>query len=121
MCCSGVVDEHYRSYNVYRGLDAIMAQLRQTNAFVQLHAPWQLVQQPAEQQWLDTILHVTMETLRVTAILLQPVTPDLADRLLSRLNVPSDNRKWTDLRHRTTECMLGAACGILFEKIKPMS
>ncbi|GFN86910.1 methionine--tRNA ligase, mitochondrial [Plakobranchus ocellatus] len=48
----------------------------------------------AVQAHLDTVLHIAMETLRVSGIILQPVVPDLADRLLTRLGIPKTERTY---------------------------
>lgn len=117
-CDAGTVDNHYRDFNVYKALGAIMSQLRHTNAFVQKHEPWYLKDKPEEQPWLDTILHVAMETVRVSAILLQPVVPKMAADILERLNVPGEERDWTHLPHRTKWAELGKDTGALFSRIK---
>ena len=95
-----------------------MGQLRHTNVFVQKHEPWLLKDNPAEQHWLDTILHVAMETVRVSAILLQPVVPKMAAGILDRLNVPGGERYWKDLPHRTERAQLGKDIGASFSRIK---
>ncbi|KAK2183237.1 hypothetical protein NP493_319g04005 [Ridgeia piscesae] len=114
----GVVDCHYRDFNVYKALDAIMSQLRHTNAFVQKHEPWCLKDIPEERPWLDTILHVAMENVRVSAILLQPVVPKMASDTLDRLNVSGEERYWGNLPHRTERVPLGTDTGALFSRIK---
>ena len=95
-----------------------MGQLRHTNAFVQKHEPWRIKDIPEEQPWLDTILHVAMETVRVSAILLQPVVPKMAADLLERLNVSREERYWGNLPHRTERVPLGSDAGALFSRIK---
>ena len=117
ICVVAIADGHYRDFNVYKALDVIMGQLRHTNAFIQKHEPWLLKDNPAEQQWLDTILHVAMETVRVSAILLQPVIPKMAAGILDRLNVPGEERYWKDLPHRTERAPLGKDIGASFSRI----
>ena len=53
--------------------------------FVQLKQPWVLRRHPDKQHELHSCLAVAMETLRVAGILLQPVVPSLAGRLLGGL------------------------------------
>ena len=97
---SGVVDQHYRNHETYRAIDAIMAQLRQTNAFVQHHKPWELKNETGiNKEWLRTIISVTMETLRVCGILLQPVIPNMADSLLTKLSVARLERNWNSVQN----------------------
>ena len=104
-----------------------MSQLRDTNAFIQHHKPWELKQDVTSRPWLDTILYVTMETLRVTGILLQPIVPNLSRNLLQRISVKS-HEKFFDcldslhfLKNQEspyTGRTLGQGKKILFQKIK---
>ena len=115
------MDNHFGDYNIYRGLDAIVAQLHRTNSFVQLHKPWELKKQPEQSDWLNCILSVTIETLRVCGILLQPVTPSLCDKLLSRISVPPNERMWHYSKQTfssTQEKHLGESTGHLLSRIK---
>lgn len=57
-----------------------------------------LIQNPFDRPWLDSIIHVTMETLRVCGILTQPIVPDLTDRLLTKIGVEKMERSWEQLK-----------------------
>ncbi|XP_053371368.1 methionine--tRNA ligase, mitochondrial [Clarias gariepinus] len=82
---------------MYKALEAISACVRLTNSFVQRHAPWKLDRTDAKDKlWHDTILHVCMECLRIYGILLQPAVPAVADKILSRIGVRSDERSWNN-------------------------
>ncbi|XP_074820445.1 methionine--tRNA ligase, mitochondrial [Natator depressus] len=92
------VTDYFEHFQIYKALESIVACVRQTNGFFQRHAPWKLCREnPAEKCWLDTVLHVTLECLRIYGILLQPVIPATADKLLSRLAVKPEERTFTDL------------------------
>lgn len=122
------VERHFENGHVYKALEAIGACVRQTNGFVQRHAPWKLDRGDAgERRWLGTILHVSLECLRVYGTLLQPVVPDISDRLLSRLGVQPHERSWTNLtflaRYRGVDCpfegrALGSDSGVLFARLE---
>ena len=101
-----------------------MSQLHATNAFVQYHKPWVLAKSlnTEDLYWLQTIIAVALETLRVSAILLQPVTPIMADKLLSRLNILPRERTWNHLiQSRLNNCNklsnLGERTGILMARV----
>lgn len=123
-----VVEMHYESLNVYKALEAISACVRQTNGFVQRHTPWKLDTRDSEdQRWLDTIIHVSLECLRIYGTLLQPVVPEISDRLLSRLGVQPSERSWEALnflpRHGGMDCpfegrALGSDCRVLFSRLE---
>lgn len=123
-----VVEQHYENMLVYKALEAISNCVRQTNGFIQRHAPWKLDRlDSGDQRWLDTILHVSLECLRVYGILLQPVVPQTADRLLSRLGVGPGERMWADIdflgRYREKDCSfegraLGTDTGVLLNRLE---
>ncbi|XP_005090898.1 methionine--tRNA ligase, mitochondrial [Aplysia californica] len=92
------VDSLYEEFHFTKALDQIFGHLHWANSLVQAHAPWQLGKsvEPRDQVHLSVVLHVAMETLRVCGILLQPVIPRLAERLLTRLGVPRSERGYQD-------------------------
>ncbi|XP_077433971.1 methionine--tRNA ligase, mitochondrial [Vanacampus margaritifer] len=122
------VERHYETLHVYKALEAIASCVRQTNGFVQRHAPWKLnAKDSGDRRWLDAIVHVSLECLRIYGTLLQPVVPRVADKLLSRLGVGAHERKWTDLdflpSYRGKDCpfrgrTLGPDTGVLFNRLE---
>ncbi|RVE67488.1 hypothetical protein OJAV_G00103530 [Oryzias javanicus] len=123
-----VVEKHYESLHFYKALEAIAACVRQTNRFVQRHAPWRLDRTDGkDQQWLDTIIHVSLECMRVYGTLLQPVVPDISDKLLARLGVQRNERSIETLdflpRYWQRDSpfegrALGADSGVLFSRLE---
>ena len=115
------VDGHYRNFEAHKALDEVMSCLRQANAFVQRQEPWNLVRNADDKPWLETVLCVALETLRVCGILLQPAIPNTAEKLLDRLGIKENERTWTH-----AECFpeslkthpLGLDRGVLFTRIK---
>lgn len=87
---SKVVGTHYEELNFYKGVDEIIATLQCCNRFFEYNKPWELAKHDVNK--LSCVLHVTMETLRVSALAFQPIIPVLADKLLNKLNV--ENRNW---------------------------
>lgn len=84
--------------NFYKVVDCILATLRANNLFFETLKPWELKKNPNSQQELKVVLHLTLETLRISGILLQPIIPNLSKTLLDKLNVPSDERYFEDLK-----------------------
>lgn len=123
-----LVEQHYESMHVYKALEAITACVRQTNGFVQRHTPWKLDRKNnKDQRWLDTILHVSLECLRIYGTLLQPIVPNMSNKLLSRLGVQRDERTWATLnflpRYQGMNCpfegrTLGSDSGLLFSRME---
>ena len=118
------VDSHYNNFEAYKSLDEIMSCLRQANAFIQRHEPWYLIKDKDQEPWLETVLYVAMETLRICGILMQPVIPEMAKRLLCRLGVEESDRTLKDLEcfqgmQRVIESRpLGEDTGVLFSRLQ---
>uniref|UniRef100_A0AC34F2L5 Methionine--tRNA ligase, mitochondrial n=1 Tax=Panagrolaimus sp. ES5 TaxID=591445 RepID=A0AC34F2L5_9BILA len=72
----------------YRGIEHIFDQVRNTNAFFEIHKPWKM-KKGAD---LSTIIFLTYETVRVVSLLLQPVVPEFADKALSRLGLSNEEQ-----------------------------
>lgn len=76
-----------------------MATLRATNLFFETLKPWELKKSPNSQEELKVVLHLTLETLRVAGILLQPIIPNLSKVILDKLNIPKEERYFCHLNH----------------------
>nr|XP_061793056.1 methionine--tRNA ligase, mitochondrial-like [Nerophis lumbriciformis] len=123
-----LVAHHYERLNIYKALEAIASCVRQTNGFIQRHAPWKLNRTDDwDQRWLETVIHVSLECMRIYGILLQPIVPRVADKLLSRLGVRDDERNWSDLNFLPSFCgkdcpfqgrALGPETGVLFNRLE---
>ncbi|PSN42055.1 Methionine--tRNA ligase [Blattella germanica] len=91
------VKEHYETYNFYKGINSIIATLHAANGFFESQKPWELRKKHLVPH-LNTVLHLTMETLRVCGIALQPVIPDICEVLLDKLGIQPGKRKWCDIK-----------------------
>lgn len=90
---SNIVKNHYEELNFYKGIDEIIATLQCCNRFFEYSKPWELAKHDVDK--LACVLHITMETLRISTLALQPIVPVLADQLLTKLNV--SNRNWNQI------------------------
>ncbi len=78
-----------------RALEAIWAVLGDTNAYFADQAPWVL--RKTDVARMNTVLYVTLEVLRIVAILAQPVMPTATSALLSSLGQADDARTFAAL------------------------
>jgi methionyl-tRNA synthetase len=77
-----------------RALEAIWHVLGDTNAYFAEQAPWVLRKTDVER--MNTVLYVTLEVLRIVAILAQPVMPNATAKLLDALGqADGDARQFT--------------------------
>ncbi len=81
------VRARFDALEVSQALEDVWEVVRRLNRFVQDEAPWQLAKDPAAAERLDTVLYSLAEGLRVVSVLLAPVVPRAAGRLLAALGV----------------------------------
>ena len=80
------VENHYECFNFYLGIVEIMECLRKVNLLVQQEKPWELKKQGNFEK-LGAVLNLSLNSVRICAILLQPIIPGLSDKILNKLNV----------------------------------
>jgi methionyl-tRNA synthetase len=71
--------EHFEDCNFYKVVDSVVAVLQEANKFFESQKPWELKRNESE---LEGILCITIETLRVCGIILQPIIPKTSSQLL---------------------------------------
>jgi methionyl-tRNA synthetase len=91
----GPVRDLFAQQSFHRALETIWAVVGQANRYVDEQAPWALKKNDPER--MATVLYVLAETIRHLAILVQPVTPDAAARLLDQLALPETARSFAHL------------------------
>ncbi len=87
---------------MHQGLEAIWLMLGAANRYFSAQEPWVLRKSDAasDQVRFRTVLYTTLEAVRVAALLIQPVMPDSACRLLDLLGQPEDSRDFAALATR---------------------
>jgi methionyl-tRNA synthetase len=87
---AAVAREHMKSYAIHQYLGAIFDVVAKANRYFANNEPWKLAKSdPAR---MRAVLYVTIETLRIAAVLLQPVLPGAMEKLLDLLAVPKAAR-----------------------------
>jgi methionyl-tRNA synthetase len=88
------VRAHFDVPAMHLALEAIWLMLGEANRYFSAQEPWVLrkSESEADQQRFRTVLYTTMEVVRVAALLVQPVMPDSAAKLLDLLGQPADQR-----------------------------
>lgn len=79
----------------HRALEAIWAVVADANRYVDEQAPWSL--NKTDKARMGTVLYTLAETIRHLAILVQPVVPASAAKLLDQLAVPPEARNFAAL------------------------
>ena len=88
---------HFDAQAMHLALEAIWAMLGAANRYFSAQEPWVLRKsaEPADQQRFRTVLYTTMEAVRIAALLVQPVMPSSAAKLLDLLGQPADQRDFS--------------------------
>jgi methionyl-tRNA synthetase len=91
----------------HEALKALWTFVRRANAYVEEVAPWSLAKDDSQRRYLEIVLYQLADALRLTALMISPVTPRAAQELWSRLGlegVVEELKFPEDLRwHRSPE------------------
>ncbi|KAJ2357013.1 methionyl-tRNA synthetase [Coemansia erecta] len=90
------VQMHFDQGEFGRGLSLVFDALAAANKHVTENEPWNLVKQDGAQKRLQVVLFYSLETVRLASIMLLPVMPTKAARLLDHLDVADSERMWGD-------------------------
>jgi methionyl-tRNA synthetase len=82
-------------FAIHRALEIVWTLVAETNRYFAGEEPW--AHKKTNPARMRTILYVTAEVLRQIAILVQPVMPEGAGKLLDQLAVPEDARDFATL------------------------
>ena len=93
--CFARVTQAIDDFAIHRALEIVWAVIADANRYFAGEEPW--AHKKTNPKRMETILYVTAEVLRQIAILVQPVMPGSAARLLDQLGVPQDARDFAQL------------------------
>ncbi len=102
----GEARRHMESFLIHLYVGAVFDVVAETNRYFANAEPWRLAKSDPARMRL--VLYVTIEALRVCAILLQPVMPGSMGKLLDLLGVPADRRGFAALETGDAAGRLGA-------------
>ncbi len=82
-------ERNMEAFMVHKALRILWEAINVANKVIDTTAPWTLAKNPASSGRLDTVLYTLMESLRVFAILVSPVMPATAEKMLTALGINS--------------------------------
>ncbi|MCW2560690.1 MAG: methionine--tRNA ligase [Mycobacterium sp.] len=87
---------------MHLALEAIWLMLGAANRYFSAQEPWVLrkSEAPSDQERFRTVLYTTLEVVRIAALLVQPVMPDSAAKLLDLLGQPAGQRTFDAIATR---------------------
>ena len=101
----GLLERARRNFDaqaMHLALEAIWLVLGAANKYFSAQEPWVLRKSESESDRarLRTVLYTTLEVVRIAALLVQPVMPDSAAKLLDLLGQPPDARRFAAIGTR---------------------
>ncbi len=93
-----VVRGHYDATAMHLALEAIWSVLGAANKYFSVQEPWVL--RKSDPDRFRTVLYTTLETVRIAALLSQPVMPESMAKLLDLLGQPADQRSFAAIGTR---------------------
>jgi len=93
---------HYDEQAMHLALEAIWSVLGAANRYFSAQEPWVLrkSEAPQDQERFRTVLYTTLETVRIAALLTQPVMPDTMGKLLDLLGQRAKDRTFASIGTR---------------------
>jgi methionyl-tRNA synthetase len=89
------VEQEIDAFAIHRAVEAVWAVIAETNRYFASEQPW--AHRKTDSVRMGSILYVTAEVLRQVGILVQPIMPQSAARLLDQLGVPDRARDFAAL------------------------
>ncbi|OAD56502.1 Methionine--tRNA ligase, mitochondrial [Eufriesea mexicana] len=97
---SAKAKEYYEKYNFCHMVDTVMNMLHIANKMFDYYKPWHLKKSEDldSVKQFEALMSLTMENLRVAALVLHPIIPKSTSNLLDFFQVPMKNRTWEDTK-----------------------
>ncbi|MBI1327799.1 MAG: methionine--tRNA ligase [Alphaproteobacteria bacterium] len=89
------VREQIDNQAFHKAFEAIWSVVNDANAYIDTQAPWSL--KKTDTARMGTVLYVLCEVIRCLGILLQPVIPTAAGKLLDQLVIPANERSFVNI------------------------
>ncbi len=93
-----VIDDNMtemQKFNINKVIDNIIRLAESGNSYIDQEAPWSL--RTSNPEKMQQVLYSLLEMLRYIAIMLQPFTPDAANSMLDQLNIPENQRLFSNM------------------------
>ena len=112
-----LVDNKMSSYKINEALEDIFELLKRSNKYIDETTPWVLAKDPANNDRLKTVLYNLLESIRISAILLEAFIPSTSEKILNMLNTKKTSFDTLDFGTLETDIILNES-EILFNRIE---
>ncbi len=83
--------EYMANFQFHKGLQAVWELVSYANKYIVTNEPWALAKNPEATGRLATVLYNLMECLRLLALVLKPVMPETAAKMVAGLGIAADD------------------------------
>ncbi len=90
------VEKKMDELKVSDAIDEVFTLLRRSNKYIDETQPWILGKDESKKARLGTVLYNLLESIRISAVLLEPFLPETAQKILNQLN--TDKKDWESLQ-----------------------
>ena len=116
-----VIQTYQDSFDTFRfqnGLYAVWDLISRANKYIDETMPWSVAKDISRKEEIQDILYHLVETLRLVAIMLSPVTPDTAKKMFEELGITSDLQSFESLRFgKLLETETAIKSAVLFKRL----
>ena len=81
-----VVDSKMDELKISEALDSIFELLRRSNKYIDDTTPWVLAKDESKSNRLKTVIYNLLESIRISAVLLQAFMPETSEKIFTQLN-----------------------------------
>ncbi|MBQ6285873.1 MAG: methionine--tRNA ligase [Bacilli bacterium] len=112
-----LVDEKMDNLRISDALEDIFELLRRSNKYIDDTCPWVLAKDESLKNRLKTVLYNLLESIRISAILLQPFMPDTTQKIFKMLNTNNTSFDTLEFGNLENNIVLNES-EILFNRIE---
>ena len=111
-----IVENKMNSLKVNEALEDIFELLKRSNKYIDDTTPWVLAKDEQNSDRLKTVLYNLLESIRISAILLNAFIPNTSERIFKMLNTKNTSFDTLEFGNLETDITLNEA-EILFNRI----
>ena len=112
-----LVDAKMNELKINEALDCIFEVLRKCNKYIDDTTPWILAKDETQKDRLETVIYNLLDSIRVSAIILQAFIPTTSEKIFSGLNL--EKTTFESINEKVISYQLGLEKPAnLFERIK---
>ncbi len=86
---------YFDGFKINRALEHIWSVVSACDSYIDAQAPWAL--KKTDKQRMETVLYILAEVVRCLGIIVQPVVPHSAPKILDQISVPEDKRMFAHI------------------------